>query len=187
MGAGRALAAEAPAWSEAKWPFLIDQWGTGRAFRCAAAECGVAAELYLRPKIGFCNCATGVADDDDIDRVGGIDILGSSFAALGVGQPVTVGWMKGRVRSYLVSGAAAPARFALAIAYADKCDVVVATVVVVAGRPPRLRKPLRSPSSTRRRRSLGQGAAWPLVLRTFAPDRRRSPGRRTGSARRRGS
>ncbi len=135
IGAGRASAAEAPAWSEIKWPFLIDQWGTGRAFRCNAAECGVAAELYLRPKIGFCNCATGVADDDDLDRVGDVDILGNSFAALGSGQPVAVGWMKGRVRSYLVTGSAAPARFAFAIAYADKCDVVVATVVVVAGRP----------------------------------------------------
>ena len=135
MDAGRALAAEVPAWSEIKWPFLIDQWGTGRAFRCSAADCGVAAELYLRPKIGFCNCATGVADDDDLDRVGDVDILGNSFAALGSGQPVAVGWMKGRVRSYLVTGSAVPSRLALAIAYADKCDVVVATVVVVAGRP----------------------------------------------------
>jgi hypothetical protein len=133
--AGRALAAETPTWSEIKWPFAIDQWGTGRAFRCTAAECGVAADLYLRPKIGFCNCATGVADDDDVDRVGDVDILGNSFVALGPGKPVAIGWMKGRSRSYLLTGQGLQARFTLAIAYADKCDVVVATVVVVAGRP----------------------------------------------------
>jgi hypothetical protein len=43
---------------EIKWPFPRDQWGDGRAFRCAAAECGVEVNLYLRPKIGFCNCDT---------------------------------------------------------------------------------------------------------------------------------
>src|SRR5262249_55444170 len=57
------------AWREVKWPFLLDQWGTGRAFQCQAADCGVALTMYLRPKIGFCNCATGVSDDAELDRV----------------------------------------------------------------------------------------------------------------------
>ena len=52
-----------PVWSEVRWPFPIDQWGTGRAFNCKAADCGGAAKLYLRAKIGFCDCTSGVADD----------------------------------------------------------------------------------------------------------------------------
>ena len=35
-----ATAGEPAAWSEVKWPFPIDQWGTGRAFHCRAADCG---------------------------------------------------------------------------------------------------------------------------------------------------
>src|SRR3954451_10492094 len=53
----------APVWTDAKWPFPIDQWGTGRAFVCKAADCGTEVTLYLRAKLGFCNCTTGVADD----------------------------------------------------------------------------------------------------------------------------
>src|SRR4051794_7083818 len=28
-----------PIWAEAKWPFALDQWGVGRAFVCAPADC----------------------------------------------------------------------------------------------------------------------------------------------------
>src|SRR6267143_1808551 len=58
-----------PAWTEFKWPFPVDQWGIGRAFGCKAAECGVEVNVYLRPKIGFRKCATGVDDDDELERV----------------------------------------------------------------------------------------------------------------------
>jgi len=46
-----------PIWAEAKWPFALDQWGFGRAFVCAPADCGTRIEIYVRSKIGFCNCA----------------------------------------------------------------------------------------------------------------------------------
>ena len=115
-------------WSETKWPFLLDQWGTGRAYRCGAATCGAEMRLYLRPKIGFCNCDTGVADDAEVDRVADVELLGDRYAPAGDGRPVTVGWMKGRSRVYsLDSGKGA--RRVLAIAFNDKCDVIVATVV----------------------------------------------------------
>src|SRR5258708_2425483 len=68
-----------PVWSEVKWPFLLDQWGTVRAFRCAADDCGVEVSLYLRPKIGFCNCVTGVSDDEELDRVGDLEIFSDRF------------------------------------------------------------------------------------------------------------
>jgi hypothetical protein len=58
-----------PVWTEVKWPFPIDQWGTGRAFVCKAGDCGSEVKLYLRAKLGSCNCATGVADDADLDRI----------------------------------------------------------------------------------------------------------------------
>src|SRR5215831_8885475 len=64
-------------WTEDAWPFPIDQWGQGWAFQCKAADCGADVNLYLRPKIGFCNCQTGVADDAELDRVGDVDLFGS--------------------------------------------------------------------------------------------------------------
>jgi hypothetical protein len=117
------------AWSEVKWPFPIDQWGTGRAFRCRAADCGADIDLYLRPKLGFCNCSTGVSDDTELDRVGDLELLSPKFDGLREGQPIRVGWMSGRSRPFRVTMPYAPARTALAVAFNDKCDVVVATVV----------------------------------------------------------
>src|SRR5580704_14313988 len=64
----------APLWVGEKWPFPIDQWGTGRAFKCGADQCGSEVHLYLRAKIGFCRCAKGVSDDDEIDRVSDLDL-----------------------------------------------------------------------------------------------------------------
>ena len=124
-----AVVSPRPAWADAKWPFPIDQWGTGRAFVCKAADCGADVTLYLRAKLGFCNCTTGVSDDAELDRVGDLELLSSKFEGLRDGQPINVGWMKGRSRPYRVTMAYAPARSALAIAFNDKCDVVVATVV----------------------------------------------------------
>src|SRR5499427_9086919 len=76
------LAALRPAWTEFKWPFPIDQWGIGRAFVCKPAECGVEVNVYLRPKIGFCKCATGVDDDDELERVGDNALIGANTVAL---------------------------------------------------------------------------------------------------------
>jgi hypothetical protein len=117
------------AWTEVKWPFPLDQWGTGRAFTCRSADCGNEVNLYLRPKLGFCNCSTGVSDDAELDRVGDLELLSSTFNGLTEGRPIAVGWMMGRSRPYQVSVPYSGQRTALAIAFNDKCDVVVATVV----------------------------------------------------------
>ena len=116
-----------PVWTEGKWPFPIDQWGEGWAFQCKGVDCGTNVSLYLRPKIGFCNCQTGVADDEELDRVSDLDLVGSERSALGPGRPITVHWMKGRSRGYKVG--APSAKSVLSLAFNNRCDVVVATVI----------------------------------------------------------
>jgi hypothetical protein len=116
-----------PVWTETTWPFPVDQFGGGWAFQCKAANCGTNVTLYLRPKIGFCNCQTGVADDEELDRVGDVDLVGSGGSALGPGRPIAVHSMKGRSRGYDVGTPSA--KSVLSIAFNSRCDVTVATVV----------------------------------------------------------
>jgi hypothetical protein len=123
---------EALAWSEAAWPFAIDQWGQGWAYQCKAADCGIDVNLYVRPKLGFCNCQTGVADDEELDRVSDLDLVGSERSALGPGRPITVHWMKGRSRGYTVG--ASSVMPVLSLAFNNSCDVIVATVLA-GGQP----------------------------------------------------
>jgi hypothetical protein len=113
-----------PVWTELRWPFLLDQWGVGRAFVCKPQDCGVEVNVYLRPKIGFCKCATGVDDDDELERVSDIGLLANKTVVLGPGRPIEVGWMKGRSRRYAVAGS--PEGQSLSIAFNDQCDVIVA-------------------------------------------------------------
>jgi len=119
-----------PVWTDAKWPFPIDQWGTGRAFVCKAADCGAEVTLYLRAKLGFCNCTTGVADDEELERVGDLDLVGTGRSAVQDGRPITVHWMKGRSRAYTFTVGRSPPRSALAVAFNDRCDAISATAVV---------------------------------------------------------
>jgi hypothetical protein len=111
--------------SEVPWPFLLDQWGTGRAFRCD--PCGAEFALYVRAKVGFCNCTTGVADDIEIDRVADFDLCPGHVAPLARGWPVTVAWRKGRARPSMVEDPHGAGRYLLTIALSNKCDGVIAT------------------------------------------------------------
>jgi hypothetical protein len=120
-----------PVFTEVKWPFPMDQWGLGHAYRCGAETCGTEVMVYIRAKIGFCNCQTGVSDDAELERVGDVELFGSKFSAPGDGHPIAVAWMKGRSRAYDVPGRA-PAS-TLALAFNDRCDVIVATAVVPDG------------------------------------------------------
>jgi hypothetical protein len=126
-GDASTVGAPRPVWNEVKWPFPLDQWGLGKAFRCGAADCGTDVIVYLRAKIGFCNCATGVSDDAELDRVGDLDLVGSESSARGPGRPIMVHGMKGRSRGYSVG--APSAKSVLSLAFNNRCDVVVATVV----------------------------------------------------------
>ncbi|MBN8986818.1 MAG: hypothetical protein J0H42_01130 [Rhizobiales bacterium] len=124
-----------PVWTEANWPFPVDPWGKGKAFRCKAADCGGEVQLYVRAKLGFCNCATGIADDTDLEQMGDLAMIGGQAKPIGAGRPITVGIMQGRARAYGVSGAPGQSQSAISLAYNQRCDMVAATVLLQHGAP----------------------------------------------------
>jgi hypothetical protein len=132
---GVEVAPSHPVWAEMQWPFPTDEWGKGKAFLCKAADCGAEVNLYIRAKIGFCNCTTGVSDDDELNRLSDFNLMGDKHSVLGPGHPIAVAWMKGRSRSYTVAGPFGAGQSALAVAFNDHCDAIVATVVVAHDRP----------------------------------------------------
>ena len=124
-----------PRFSEVQWPYPSDEWGTGKAFRCEAADCGVEVNLYIRAKIGFCNCKTGVSDDTELDRLSDFRLMGEKLAVLGPGRQINVAWMKGRSRAYAITDPYRTGNSALAVAFNDRCDAIVATTVIAHDRP----------------------------------------------------
>jgi hypothetical protein len=120
-----------PVWTEFKWPFVLDQWGIGRAFVCKPAACGDEVSIYLRPKIGFCKCATGVSDDEELDRVSDHMLISPKMVARGAGHPIDVAWMQGRSRAYGAPGTIMGR--VLSIAFNDRCDVIVAVATLGHG------------------------------------------------------
>jgi hypothetical protein len=120
-------------WQEIIWPFPRDGWPAGRAFRCDTALCGEAIELYVRPKIGFCNCDSGVADDDEVDRVADLDLISERFVALEPGRVVQVAAMSGRIRNYNLEMQDGSQRTAVGIALSRRCDLLV---VAAQGKAP---------------------------------------------------
>jgi hypothetical protein len=107
-------------WQEIAWPFPRDGWPAGKAFR------GGDIEVYVRPKIGFCNCDTGVADDDEVDRVADLDLISEHFAPLEPGRAVRVAEMAGRIRPYELAMSDGSRHSAVGIAVSHRCDLMVA-------------------------------------------------------------
>lgn len=120
-----------PVWTETNWPFGADLWGKGKAFRCKADDCGGEVQLYVRAKLGFCNCATGVADDGDLEQMGDLALIGKT-TPIGAGREIIVGPMRGRSRAYRVEG---NGNAALSLAFNQRCDMVAATALVEPGAP----------------------------------------------------
>jgi hypothetical protein len=117
---------QAEGWREIAWPFPRDGWPAGRAFRCASESCGGEIEVYVRPKAGFCNCDTGVADDEEVDRVADLDMISPRFAPREPGGPIQVAGMKGRIRAYDLDMSDGAHHSAVGIAVSRRCDVLVA-------------------------------------------------------------
>ena len=117
---------DAGGWREIAWPFPRDGWPAGRAFRCADEMCGDGIEVYVRPKIGFCNCDSGVADDDEVDRVADLDLISDKFAPLEAGKLIRVAEMPGRLRAYDLAMSDGSRHSAVGIAVSRRCDLLVA-------------------------------------------------------------
>jgi len=124
-----------PVWTEVPWPFPMDPWGKGKAFQCKAEHCATEVRLYLRAKLGSCNCTTGVADDADLDRMSDFDLVGGGVSPLGAGRPIIIAWMKGRSRAYTLTARNWLGRSAISVVFNDRCDMIVATVVFPHDRP----------------------------------------------------
>ena len=80
----------------------------------------------MRPKAGFCNCDSGVADDDEVDRVTDLDLLSERFVALEPGKVIRVAGMPGRLRTYDLRMADGSRHAAVGIAVSRRCDLLVA-------------------------------------------------------------
>jgi hypothetical protein len=117
---------EIEGWQEIAWPFPRDGWPAGRAFRCATGFCGDEIELYVRPKIGFCNCDSGVADDEEVDRVADLDLMGPHFVPLAPGRVIRIADMPGRLRSYDLQISDGARHAAVGMAVSRRCDLLVA-------------------------------------------------------------
>ena len=126
FGCYRHARSEEANWREIAWPFPRDGWPAGRAFHCAAEACGGEVELYVRPKIGFCNCDSGVADDDEVDRVADLDLMSQRFAPLEAGRVIRVAEMPGRLRTYDLKMSDGSMHTAVGIAVSRRCDLLVA-------------------------------------------------------------
>jgi hypothetical protein len=113
-------------WREIAWPYPRDGWPAGRAFRCDSELCGDETEVYVRPKIGFCNCDSGVADDDEVDRVADLDLISENFVPLEPGKPIQIAGMRGRSRTYDLSMTNGSQHAAVGIAVSHRCDLLVA-------------------------------------------------------------
>jgi hypothetical protein len=113
-------------WREIAWPFPRDGWPAGRAFRCEIEGCGGEVDVYVRPKIGFCNCDTGVADDDEVDRVADLDLMSERFVPLREGEVIRVADMPGRLRAYDLRMSDGSRHVAVGIAVSRGCDLMVA-------------------------------------------------------------
>ena len=126
-------------WNETKWPFLMDQWGEGRSFQCKAADCGAELNLYIRAKIGFCSSTTGVADDNELERLSDFDFMKGQATALGGGHEIDVAGMKGRLRAYAIGGPILQT-FAFSVAFNKNSDALVATITLKG--PPAAMEPI---------------------------------------------
>src|SRR4051812_15683018 len=124
VAAYQGAAPRAGDWQEIGWPFPRDGWSKGRAFRCGGA-CGD-IEVYVRAKRGFCNCDSGVADDDEVDRVADIDLITPRFTATAPGEVVHVGEMHGRARRYDLAIYDGASHAAVGVALSRRCDLFVA-------------------------------------------------------------
>jgi hypothetical protein len=129
-GDGAATPGQTTVFREIAWPFLLDQWGRGQAFRCVGPHCGVRTALYVRSKVGFCDCFNHVDDDDDVDRLTDFGLIGGDrVVPLGSGQPIAVAGRPARLRAFDLD-ARQGRRQAVSVVVATECQALVGMLVL---------------------------------------------------------
>ena len=101
-----------------------------RDFANESAARGGEVQLYVRAKLGFCNCVTGIADDTDLEKMGDLAMIGGEVEPLGVGKQIKVGSMHGRSRVYGVRGTQNRHGSAISLAFNQRCDMVAALALL---------------------------------------------------------
>lgn len=121
----------AAGWTEIAWPLPPTPWWPSKAFVCNAATCGAELTLYVRVKVGFCNCADGIADDAELARIADYADLSRLHEPVDEGRPIVLNGLKGRSRPYrmLLPGEARRSAGSVLIGLNSGCDAVVATGV----------------------------------------------------------
>jgi hypothetical protein len=74
-----------------------------------------------------------------------LDLVGRSHSASGPGWPIAVMLMKGRSRAYVVGISTRETAAVRTIAFNDRCDAIVATVVVRGSEPAAIEPAARVP------------------------------------------
>jgi hypothetical protein len=113
-------------WREMAWPHPRDAFPAGRAFRCQRASCGEGTELYVRAKPGFCDSATGVPGDDEVDRVSDLDLVSTRATPIAPGQSERFGEFVGRSRSYVLRLSNGSQTSAVGFALSRRTDMMIA-------------------------------------------------------------
>ncbi len=111
-------------WRDTPWAFACDDWPVGRGFECEAAECGTKISVYVRMKKGVSKCDSGVADDDELDRVGDVHLVSRDFKAIGAGEFRSIANTPGRIRLYRAGDA-----YVMSLASSKNCDAFVTTAL----------------------------------------------------------
>jgi hypothetical protein len=121
----------AAGWTEMAWPLSPTPWWPSKAFVCKAMACGGDMTLYVRVKVGFCNCAEGIADDTELERIGDFADLSRRHEPLADGKQIVLDGLKGRSRPYRlqVLGTSGRSVRGIVVGLNSGCDAVVATGV----------------------------------------------------------
>ena len=110
-------------WRPVDWPLIKDQFDAGLALECLGSGCANFSAVTVRAKIGFCNCVSGVSDDDELERIGDAGAISEAYVPLGAGQETVVDGLKGRERLYRLNDQPV----LLSLAYSHRCDAIAVT------------------------------------------------------------
>ena len=126
------------------------------------ADCGAKVDVYVRPKIGYCNCTTGVSDDAELERVSDTDLVSLKVRARDRSHAIKVGWMEGRSRLYWALDGAMGVGL-LSVAFNDECDVVVALATFGDGDPATIEPAVIRLPQEHSHGALGEEGTWSRI------------------------